>query len=134
MSVMSTRITQGGRVVIPAEFRRALGLEEGDEVILRLVDSELRITGLGGNQESAVEVIPFDAEMAYTAACLRPQTRRFGLSLGDRCCLALGIVRQSTVVTTEHAWSKLKQASASTSSDELASPAGALAFRSVFVS
>jgi antitoxin PrlF len=45
MGVMSTRITQGGRVVIPAEFRRALGLEEGDEVILRLVDSELRITG-----------------------------------------------------------------------------------------
>jgi antitoxin PrlF len=45
MSVMSTRITQGGRVVIPAEFRHALGLEEGDEVILRLVDSELRITG-----------------------------------------------------------------------------------------
>jgi AbrB family looped-hinge helix DNA binding protein len=45
MGVMSTRITQGGRVVIPAEYRRALGLEEGDEVILRLVDSELRITG-----------------------------------------------------------------------------------------
>jgi antitoxin PrlF len=45
MSVMSTRITKGGRVVIPAEFRRALGLEEGDEVILRLVNSELRITG-----------------------------------------------------------------------------------------
>jgi ribonuclease VapC len=55
-----------------------------------------------------LEVIPFDAEMAYTAACLRPQTRRFGLSLGDRCCLALGILRQSTVVTTERAWSKLK--------------------------
>jgi len=55
-----------------------------------------------------LQVIPFDAEMAYTAAGLRPQTRRFGLSLGDRCCLALGIVRQSTVVTTERAWSKLK--------------------------
>jgi ribonuclease VapC len=55
-----------------------------------------------------LEVIPFDAEMAYTAACLRPQSRRLGLSLGDRCCLALGIVRQSTVVTTERAWSKLK--------------------------
>jgi ribonuclease VapC len=55
-----------------------------------------------------LQVIPFNAEMAYTAACLRPQTRRFGLSLGDRCCLALGIVRQGTVVTTERAWSKLK--------------------------
>jgi len=55
-----------------------------------------------------LEVIPFDAEMAYTAACLRPQTRRYGLSLSDRCCPALGIVRQGTVVTTERAWSKLK--------------------------
>ena len=55
-----------------------------------------------------LQVIPFDAEMAWTAARLRPQTRRFGLSLGDRCCLALGMVRQSTVVTTERAWSKLK--------------------------
>src|SRR5262245_61223147 len=45
MAGISTRIAQGGRLVIPAEYRRALGLREGDEVILRLVDSELRITG-----------------------------------------------------------------------------------------
>ena len=43
MSVVSTRLTKGGRIVIPAEFRRELGLETGDEVILRLVDSEVRI-------------------------------------------------------------------------------------------
>lgn len=36
-----TRMGKGGRVVIPAELRRALGLSEGDEVILRLTDQEL---------------------------------------------------------------------------------------------
>jgi PIN domain nuclease of toxin-antitoxin system len=30
------------------------------------------------------------------------------LSLGDRCCLALGIARKATVLTSEHSWSKLK--------------------------
>lgn len=33
-----------GRVVIPASFRRALGVRAGDEVVLRIEDNELRIT------------------------------------------------------------------------------------------
>ena len=43
MKGMSARIADGGRLVIPAEYRRALGLETGDEVIIRLEDGELRI-------------------------------------------------------------------------------------------
>jgi AbrB family looped-hinge helix DNA binding protein len=43
MNTVSTKIADGGRVVIPAEYRRALGLEIGDEVILRVEDGELRI-------------------------------------------------------------------------------------------
>jgi AbrB family looped-hinge helix DNA binding protein len=31
-------------VVIPASFRKALGINTGDEVLLRLEDDELRIT------------------------------------------------------------------------------------------
>ncbi|HZN11044.1 MAG TPA: AbrB/MazE/SpoVT family DNA-binding domain-containing protein [Blastocatellia bacterium] len=37
------RIADGGRLVIPAEYRRRLGLEPGDEVIMRIEDGELRI-------------------------------------------------------------------------------------------
>jgi len=43
MKGVSAKITEGGRVVIPAEYRRELGLEPGDEVIIRLEDGELRI-------------------------------------------------------------------------------------------
>jgi AbrB family looped-hinge helix DNA binding protein len=43
MSESSTRIAAGGRIVIPAEIRRKLGAEIGDEVILRLNGSELHI-------------------------------------------------------------------------------------------
>jgi AbrB family looped-hinge helix DNA binding protein len=38
------RINQNGRVVIPAAYRKALGIKVGDEVILRIEDDELRIT------------------------------------------------------------------------------------------
>ncbi len=43
MNGVSTRIADGGRLVIPVELRRALGLEIGDEVIIRVEDNELRI-------------------------------------------------------------------------------------------
>lgn len=43
MNGVSTKIAEGGRLVIPVEHRRALGLEIGDEVIVRVEDNELRI-------------------------------------------------------------------------------------------
>jgi AbrB family looped-hinge helix DNA binding protein len=43
MTEVRVKVSEGGRVVIPAEFRRALGLEIGDEVLLRLEDGELRL-------------------------------------------------------------------------------------------
>ncbi len=41
-----TRVNENGRLVIPASFRKALEINPGDEVILRLEDDELRITTL----------------------------------------------------------------------------------------
>jgi antitoxin PrlF len=43
MNGIKARIADGGRLVIPAEYRRELGLEPGDEVIIRIEDGELRI-------------------------------------------------------------------------------------------
>jgi AbrB family looped-hinge helix DNA binding protein len=37
-------VNENGRVVIPLEFRRALGIQAGDEVILIWKDDEIRIT------------------------------------------------------------------------------------------
>jgi len=47
------RVNQNGRVVIPAGFRKALGIKAGDEVSLRLEDNELRITTLKRRLERA---------------------------------------------------------------------------------
>jgi AbrB family looped-hinge helix DNA binding protein len=40
------RVNENGRVVIPASYRKALGINVGDEVVLRIEDEELRITTL----------------------------------------------------------------------------------------
>lgn len=46
MRETKTRMSEGGRLVIPAEFRKALGLRQGDEVVLALEDDGLRLMTL----------------------------------------------------------------------------------------
>ena len=43
MNETKTKLGEGGRVVIPAEYRKSLGLKPGDEIILILEDGELRL-------------------------------------------------------------------------------------------
>jgi len=54
------------------------------------------------------EVVPFTDAMAELTGRLRPLTRDLGLSLGDRACLALAMMRNADVVTADKAWRKLK--------------------------
>ncbi len=53
-------------------------------------------------------VVNFDAEQAIYAGDLVRVTKRFGLSLGDRACLALAASRGATAWTTDADWKKLK--------------------------
>ena len=53
------------------------------------------------------EVCPYESEQARLTSELIDQTRRFGLSLGDRACLALGMQRKATVYTTDKVWKNL---------------------------
>jgi AbrB family looped-hinge helix DNA binding protein len=40
------KVNENGRVVIPAAFRKALGIDIGDEVLAWMEDDELRITSM----------------------------------------------------------------------------------------
>jgi len=51
------RVNENGRVVIPASFRKALGINIGDEVVLRIEDDELRITTLKRRIERAQRLV-----------------------------------------------------------------------------
>lgn len=48
--------------------------------------------------------VSFDPGQARASADLRDITRRFGLSLGDRCCLALGLSKRTPVLTCDRTW------------------------------
>ncbi len=43
MSESKTKLGAGGRVVIPAEYRKTLGLKPGDEVLMLLEEGEVRL-------------------------------------------------------------------------------------------
>ncbi len=51
---------------------------------------------------------PFTTEQARTAGNLIAATAKYGLSLGDRSCLALAMALKAPVYTTEQAWRNLK--------------------------
>lgn len=55
----------------------------------------------------ALEVYPFDQEQAYTTGMLRPSTREYGVSLGDRACLAVAETLGLPAYTADRGWSKL---------------------------
>jgi ribonuclease VapC len=56
----------------------------------------------------ALDISPLDEPQALLAAGLRVSTKALGLSLGDRCCLALAQTRGATVITADRSWEKLK--------------------------
>ena len=62
MKWVRTTIGEGGRVVIPAEFRKSLGLKVGEIVMVGLEEGEIRIQSLREAirraQEMVREVVP----------------------------------------------------------------------------
>jgi AbrB family looped-hinge helix DNA binding protein len=51
------RVNENGRVVIPAAFRKALGIASGDTVVLRLDEGELKITTLRQRIKRSQEIV-----------------------------------------------------------------------------
>lgn len=58
--------------------------------------------------ETIGDIIPFDKELSLAAAKLWEKTKSYGLSLGDRACIALGQKLQLPIYTADKIWSELK--------------------------
>jgi ribonuclease VapC len=54
-----------------------------------------------------IPVVPFDTEQARVSATLVAVTQPLGLSLGDRACLSLAMVRNCRAFTADRAWGNL---------------------------
>ena len=71
--------------------RKNMSLDNAQRMILSIIDN----------------IIPFDAALAFTSASILAQTRKFGLSLGDRACIVLGLQTGFPVYTADKIWAEL---------------------------
>ena len=91
-------------------------LSEAVSSTVNLAEVQTRLVNKGGIPDEAWEdalstvreAVPFTEDQAKIAGGLVTKTRALGLSLGDRACLALGILLGAPVYTTDRAWKKLK--------------------------
>jgi ribonuclease VapC len=100
---------KGAERVAEALPAATIGAVNYSEVVGKLVETgidEATVDGLIDNLQ--LKVIPFDRTQARVAGSLRAATRKLGLSLGDRACLALAAAEGATALTCERIWTKFE--------------------------
>jgi PIN domain nuclease of toxin-antitoxin system len=83
---------------------------------VNLAEVQSKLVKKGGDPDvawrdalSSVNIVePFTSDHARIAGDLIAITEKYGLSLGDRSCLALAIALKAPVYTTEQLWRGLK--------------------------
>ena len=78
------------------------------EVYAKLADLKISSARVGPLLATLDRIEPSTLSQARLAGSLRDSTRHAGLSLGDRCCLALAIELEADAYTTEHVWARLE--------------------------
>jgi len=96
------------KILLDASSRSHAGAWEPEnltEVVTKLFDA-------GMSQEAIqkaltplnLTIVPFDEELIYETGRLRVSTRKQGLSLGDRACLATAQKYGASVLTADRVW------------------------------
>ena len=90
LSIMSTVNT----AEVVAELDKKLGVSsnQSKEMVLASIN----------------KIVPLDFEQSVEVGRLRKETEKFGLSLGDRACIALGLTTGYTIYTADKAWANLR--------------------------
>jgi ribonuclease VapC len=83
----------------------AANIAEAAAVLVRggMPDEEVRASMI----RLPLTIFDVDIGLALQAACLFRETRRFGLSLGDRLCLAVGLRESRPVLTADRTWTSV---------------------------
>ena len=98
----------GAKIVKDILIGGSISAANFSEVIAKLVDSGLDdLDAIGVLDALALTVHPVDVAQARCGGLLRRQTRKHGLSLGDRACLALAVALGFPVMTADRAWADL---------------------------
>lgn len=51
------RVSNGGRIVIPSEYRKTMGISVGDDVVIRLKKGELSLKSLRASVKTAQNIV-----------------------------------------------------------------------------
>ncbi len=79
------------------------------EVIQKTISAGVSISGMREELEAiGLEILPFSIEEAELTGSLWNQTKKAGLSLGDRACLSVAIKMNVKVLTADRIWTTLK--------------------------
>ena len=98
----------GADVVKRAIDRGIISCVNLSEVIAKLTDEGWEPTLVRSTMDRLdLRVVAFDEDQAYLSGLLRTITRPFGLSLGDRACLALAQSAALPTITGERRWADI---------------------------
>lgn len=85
-----------------------IGRINATEVLTKLIQDGLTIDEPKETFDKLnLEVAEFNESQSLKTAELRPLTKHLGLSLGDRCCLALAILENLPAITADRNWASL---------------------------
>jgi PIN domain nuclease of toxin-antitoxin system len=94
--------------------RTAMSAANWAEVLTKMADAGVRPQEVTRHLEAqgilgdGLAIVPLGQAAAGEIAALRTRTRRAGLSLGDRACLALARSLGLPAMTTDRAWAALR--------------------------
>lgn len=98
----------GADVVYGALPEAVISAVNLSEVVARLTEKGVDESAIERSvRDMALRVIPLDEALAVKAGLLRRLTKSLGLSLGDRCCLALAQEVGLPVLTADRIWGQL---------------------------
>ena len=98
---------KGAEVVAPIleSGKGIISSDNSAEVVCKLTDNQMPAAAIQiALDDLDLEIIAFDVPQAVVTGELRAVTKPFGLSLGDRACLALGQVLCVPVLTADRNW------------------------------
>jgi len=109
-AVLAVLYEEPGAKIVSAVMDDAMvGAVNHAEIVGKLIDD-----GFSADQASIAvagtnyNIVSLDDELAFLTGVLRRETRSFGLSLGDRACLALAKQQGLPCYTADKRWADLE--------------------------
>jgi PIN domain nuclease of toxin-antitoxin system len=105
-ALLASLLGEAGAATVEAEYYHAVistvNLAEVVEILGRRGNTPEQVRQVV--EQLKIPAIPPEAEVAVMAGLFRTDTKKIGLSLGDRFCLALGRSLGAPVLTSDQAW------------------------------